>query len=110
MADKLTIHQIAQRFRRIGWISFWIQLILAIVASLIVTFAVISNSFRPVTNNPGSGFGFFFAIAGLIALGISTFWAFKYPRFGRQLKANDERARPSRADAVQLLRQGLICN
>ncbi|WP_353259270.1 DUF3611 family protein [Prochlorothrix hollandica] len=97
MVDNYSIQRIAMDFRRTGWISFWVQIVLAVVSSFIVIFAVFSNSFGSETvQNPGSDFGFFFAVAGLLALYISTFWAFRYSRFGRQLGAADPRARPSR--------------
>jgi amino acid transporter len=104
--------KIAADFRRTGWISFWVQLVLAVISSFIIIFAVFSNSFSNAdgTPNPGSGFGFFFAISGLFALYISTFWAFRYTTMGQQLRAANPAARPSRGEAMGLLRQGLMCN
>lgn len=111
MADNFSIQTIAADFRRTGWISFWAQLVLAIISSIVIVFAVFSNNFNQDTpQNPGSDFGFFFAIAGLLALGVSTFWAFCYTRFGRQLGAADPRARPSRAEAMVLIQRGILCN
>ncbi|MEB3275320.1 MAG: DUF3611 family protein [Prochlorothrix sp.] len=111
MADNFSIQMIAADFRRTGWISFWVQLVLAVISSIVIVFAVFSNSFgQDAVENPGSDFGFFFAVAGLLALGLSTFWAFRYTRFGRSLAAADPRARPSRAEAMALIKQGIICN
>jgi signal transduction histidine kinase len=107
MTDKLAIQRVGETFRKVGWISFWVQIVLGVIASVIVLFASATLSRN---TNPGSGVGFFFAISSLVALYISTIWAFRYTRFGRTLKAADEIARPSRAEAMQLVRQGLWGN
>jgi amino acid transporter len=109
MTDKLDIQKIGEAFRKIGWLSFWVQIVLGVVASIILLFASFSFG-RSTGSNPGSGLGFFFAISSLVALYISTFWAFRYTRLGRNLKAAEESARPSRAEAMQLVRQGLWGN
>lgn len=109
MTDKLNIQQIGEAFRKVGWISFWVQIVLGVVASIILLFASFSFGKAP-GSNPGSGLGFFFAIASLVALYVSTFWAFRYTRLGRNLKVAEEAARPSRAEAMQLVRQGLWGN
>lgn len=109
MADKLSIQKIGEAFRKVGWISFWVQIVLGVISSIILLFASATFS-QAGTQNPGSNLGFFFAIASLFALYISTFWAFRYTRFGRNLKAADDAARPSRAEAMQLVRQGLWGN
>ena len=109
MTDKLSIQKIGEAFRKIGWISFWIQIVLGVVSTIILVFASATFS-RSNEPNPGSGLGFFFAIASLFSLYIATFWAFRYTRFGRTLKDADGIARPSRAEALQLVRQGLWGN
>lgn len=108
MIDKLSIKKIAAAFRQVGWISFWSQVVLGVISSLILLFASLSANFGQASRqNPGSGFGFLFAIAGLVALYMAIFWAFRYTRLGRSLEASEEGARPSRAEALQLVRQGL---
>ena len=69
-SSSATIRAIAQTFRLIGWISFWIQLVLGVVSGIIVLlFAVFSQRAGSPSNNPGTGFGVFLAVCGLIVLG-----------------------------------------
>jgi len=110
----LTVQQIAQSFRRAGWIGFWIQVVLSVIASSILLFAGFSTQISATNNNnrpaAGTGFGLVFAVLGLVLLGISIYWAFRYTRMGRQLGATDPVARPRRSETVQMLKVGLVVN
>lgn len=113
------IRRVAGALRLVGWGSFWVQLVLAVVSAIVLSFAG-SNLRAPVPNpgvpgsaavaNPGTGAGLFFAFLGLVALFISTYWAFRYTRLARQLKSPTAQNRPRRGDAVQTLRLGLLIN
>ncbi|NER37066.1 MAG: DUF3611 family protein [Oscillatoria sp. SIO1A7] len=94
-----------------GWISFWVQLVLAVVAALIFLFAVLyeRSGARGPGGNPGTGAGIFFAVGGLIALGASIYWAFRYTRLSQQLAA-PKPMRPKPQDAIQVLRIGIMVN
>lgn len=103
------VRRVSESFRMAGWVGFWAQLVLAIVSSLVLLFAVTSLSIRAGTaNNPGTGAGIFFAIGGLAVLYLGAYWAFRYTRLSRQLKTTDPKTRPKRGDAVQALRIGLM--
>lgn len=108
------IQRVVPAFRRIGWISFWVQLVLAVVAGLIFLFAlplaIPRASVTYSSRNPGSGPGTVFAVLGLIALGVSIYWAFRYTRLAQQLESSNPNLRPKKADAIKLLRRGLIVN
>jgi hypothetical protein len=120
---KFSIQKIAGEFQRTGKISLWSQGILGVIAIVLVfSYALFGNpettpgatvltpGVNPVGPGPGSGVGLIFAIGGVLVLSITTFWAFRYMRFGKQLQADDPEARPTRAEAMQLLNQGLIGN
>jgi hypothetical protein len=103
------VRRIAGNFRLVGWISFWIQIVLGVVAGGILMFA--SATFGNRGNgapDPGTGAGLFLASAGLIAVFISAYWAFRYTRLGGRLRGRDASQRPSPKDAIQVLRIGLI--
>ncbi|MEO0534902.1 MAG: DUF3611 family protein [Cyanobacteria bacterium P01_A01_bin.123] len=103
------IRRISSAFRRVGWISFWTQAVLAIVSSLVLLFAVASLSVRAGgQNNPGTGAGLVFAVAGLVTLYIGAYWAYRYTRLGKQLRTGNPDSRPKPKDAVQALRVGLM--
>jgi hypothetical protein len=103
-----SLQEIALAFRRAGWISFWSQLVLGGVATVILGFASISRDVVAGQQNLGAGVGIFFAACGVIALGGSIFWAFRYTRIARQLQSSNSNNRPRKADTVQLLRLGLL--
>ncbi|MBD2138943.1 DUF3611 family protein [Anabaena sp. FACHB-1237] len=105
------IRAIAQKFRLIGWISFWTQLVLGVVSSVILlTFSISSQKPNSAGSNPGTAFGVFLAICGLIMLGIGIYIAFRYTRVGLELESSNPNNRPRRSETVQVLRLGLWVN
>jgi hypothetical protein len=105
------LRQIATTMRLTGWVTFWVQLILAVVSSLIFAFALVLSSSvgrGAEINNPGTGGGAFFAICGLLALYLSVYQSFRYTRLAKQLKEPDPNLRPRKADTMKVLRFGLI--
>ena len=104
------LQRVAITLRTIGRISFWLQTILGVVSVVVLVFATVSSSIsRQGTQggNPGTGFGIFFAICGLVALGVGAYFALRYTRTAQQLL---ETGRPSKADTLQIIRLGLIIN
>lgn len=102
------VRRISGSFRRFGWISFWIQIILGVIASLALIFAIASLSARTTSDNPGAGAGLFLTSLGQIGVFVSAFWAYRYTRLGRQLRSSDESKRPKPKAAVRMLKIGLF--
>jgi Protein of unknown function (DUF3611) len=96
--------QASAELRSIGWIGFWLQLILAVVSTLIFLFAIPAANMG--VKNPGTGGSLLFAVCGLLALYVSIYWFFNYVSIGRKLKNPD--LRPKKADTIKALRWGLI--
>ncbi|OLP17133.1 hypothetical protein BST81_17430 [Leptolyngbya sp. 'hensonii'] len=106
-----TVQQVARNFRFVGWISFWVQLVVAVVASFILMFAGVSNNIRPNTApDPGRGSGLFLTVCGLLLLYGGIYWAFRYTRLARRLVNVAPEDRPKKADTIQSLRIGLLLN
>jgi Protein of unknown function (DUF3611) len=99
-----TVKKVATQLRRVGWVCFWLQLVLAIVSTAIFVFAILmaGNS----ANNPATGGSLLFSLGGLFALYGSTFWSFRYMGIARQLKNPD--LRPKKADTIQTIRLGIL--
>ncbi|PZV06154.1 MAG: hypothetical protein DCF32_10330 [Leptolyngbya sp.] len=104
------IRRISGSFRVVGWISFWVQIVLAAISSLVLMFALVNLGARSGTGaaNPGTGVGLLFAALGLVAVYLSAFWAFRYTQLGRRLRSRDIAKRPSPKDALQALRLGTV--
>jgi hypothetical protein len=112
------VRRVVGAFRLLGWISFWAQIVLAVISAVVLMFAGSSLSLSSASvapGNPGSaspetGFGLFFAVCGLVILFAGAYWAFRYTRLSRKLKASDAQARPKPRDAIQTLQFGLVIN
>ncbi|MGB7443614.1 MAG: DUF3611 family protein [Coleofasciculaceae cyanobacterium] len=102
-----TLEDVAANFRRVGLIGFWMQLGLAVVSCLCLLFAWSGRNFSEETNQ-GIGFGIFFAVCGVVALGVSTYFAWRYTRTARGLRNPNPSLRPSKTDTIALIRLGLI--
>ncbi len=109
------LRRISGAFRLFGWISFWSQSVIAIVSTLILGFssAIIglqSPTPQAARDNPGAGAGLVFAVLGLGGLYLGAYWAFRYTRLSRQLRAPEGRDRPKPGDVIKSLRVGLLVN
>lgn len=111
--------RVAGALRLVGWISFWAQIVLAVISGVVLIFAGSNlgasvpnrlNPTSPAAANPGTGAGLLFAVLGLLGLFVGAYWAFRYTRLARQLKTPDAQSRPRRGDAAQTLRIGLGIN
>ena len=104
------VRRIAAAFRWFGWISFWVQVVLGIISSLALLFAVASLTARSggSTTNPGSGGGLFLSALGLIAVYLSAYWAFRYTRLASRLRSRDTARRPSPKAVLQTLKLGIF--
>lgn len=104
------VRRISGSFRVVGWLSFWVQIVLAAISSLVLMFALVNLSARSGNGgaNPGTGVGLLFAALGLVAVYLSAFWAFRYAQLGRRLRSRDIAKRPSPKDALQALRLGTM--
>jgi hypothetical protein len=98
------VRRIASQLRRVGWAGFWLQLVLAVVSSLIFLFAIPFASTG--ASNPGTGGSLLFAVGGLMALFVSTYWSFRYVITSRKLKNPD--LRPKKAETIKLVQWGLM--
>jgi len=114
--DKLPLaaQRVAFALRTAGWVCFWVQLVLAVVAGLILLLAIPSalSSGAPGTRqtSAGTGGGVFFAVCGLLALGYSAYRAFRFTRLSRELRSPATGVRPKKADTIQEVRFALISN
>jgi amino acid transporter len=105
------LKRIAYIIRITAWIAFWVQLVLAVVSTIIFLFAIPfaqSGASSATGNSPGTGGSAFFAVCALFALYFSIYQAFRYVRIGRQLLDPEPNLRPKKAETLKSLRLGLI--
>jgi len=108
------VERVIPVLRRAAFIGFWVQIVLAVIAGLIFLFSVPlafpSGDLEAVQLNPGTGPGIFFALGGLVALGLSIYWTSRYNRMAVDLASPDPQTRPRRADTIKVVENGLIIN
>jgi hypothetical protein len=103
-----TLQQVANTFRLAGWVTFWAQVVLAVVASVTLLFVFLSlNTTRPAV---GTGFGLLFSVIGVGLLAGGIFFAYRYTRLSRQLRLSDATTRPKKSDTIRTLQVGLMFN
>lgn len=113
----IQVERIARQMARASWISFWIQVVLGVIASVILIFASPTLITRTrtamgtvdVAPNPGAASGFALAAIALIVLAVSIYQAFLNTKHARRLQA-PKGNRPSRADTIRRLRLGVMVN
>lgn len=100
--------QFASTFRLAGRIGFWVQLALGAVAGLSLILAILSRRTGSETSNLGIGLSIFLAVGGILLLCFRVYWAHRYTRLAKQLKADDPNPHPSKGKIIQVLRTGLF--
>jgi len=97
------IRRIATNFKRVGWVSLWMQIVVGVIASILFVFNALE---------PNSGFSSasadLFTTVGILAIFVSAFWGFRYVRLGRKLSTSNPDLRPKPKDAIRAIRIGIM--
>jgi hypothetical protein len=114
-APSPNVLRIILALRKWGWGSFWSQLVLAIIASIILI-TTIPFANRATTPNapvaappsPGLGVGILFTVIGIGVVYFTAFWSFRYTKLAQKLRGANGGERPSKLQTVKLLKTGAI--
>lgn len=118
------VRRVAIAFRRAGLLSFWSQVVLGAVSTVVLIFSSLFLASRSTVrtnlpnvpnvvttqSNPGAGFGLILIGLGLVALYVSIYWAYTYIRLSKKLRDHESTKRPKRTDVFRQLRMGLTLN
>ncbi len=106
MADQLDFQLLSLGMRRMGWVRFWIQVVLGIVVVGVLLFNNIGSSLaRNSERALGLGPGLSLTTLAFLFLLYSLWHGWLIVRTGRSLAST---ARPSRGETSRLLKRGLI--
>jgi hypothetical protein len=89
---------LSQAFSRLGWIGFWMQIVIGAIPVLLTAYAFIFGSTAAAGTRSAFPLIHYLTIAGLLVLTFTTVWFYRYTRLAKRL-ADPER-RPSEV-AVQ---------
>lgn len=106
----VTPQEVATALKKIGWIGFWVQLGLLVVSGGILLVALANPRLNLNASNPMSESGLFFAVGGLVVLGLSIYWNWRYTHLAKRLQVPHPGTHPKKSDVIRLLQQGLLVN
>jgi len=96
--------KLAKQFTRLGWIGFWLQLLLLAVPLILLVYVVFLSS-PDSGQRRGIDLGNYLSYGSLIVMVFTTFWFYRYTRVGRRIA--DPETRPSQASVLKTLWIGL---
>lgn len=97
------IRRISASFRLGGWIGFWIQVVVGVLASIMFSIFLMGGE----TQSFKAGASLF-ATPSLVLIFINVFWCFRYVLFGRKLRTSNPDVRPKPKEAVRVVQIGLL--
>jgi len=76
--------RLAKRFSRLGWIGFWIQLVLILVPVLLLIYVLFFMSPESAQRR-GIDLGNYLSIGSLLVMLFTMFWFFRYTRLAKRI-------------------------
>ena len=108
MPDRLDFQQLSSGLRRMGWIRFWIQLVLGTVVLGVLVFTAIGGSMiRNAARAIGLGTGISLTTLAFVVLLFSLWQGWLVVRTGRAI---DSPARPSRGETARRIKRSLLAD
>lgn len=104
-----SIQKVSNNLKRIGFWSFWLQLILGIISTVTLLFAT-PALFEAKESLQGIQFGIFSAFVSIVLLITSIVISFRYKKIGQKIENKDPALRPKKSETIRLIRYGLIFN
>lgn len=96
----------AKALWRLGWFSWWVQLVLSVISAVILLF---SFAFPGVNvRSSASLFGFIFSGVGVLIAFVSLFWTYSYTRLSLWLQQGKGTTEQARSRISGKLRFGVI--
>jgi hypothetical protein len=102
MIPDTTYPKLARSFRRLGWIGFWVQIVLGITPLFMFGYFLFGKF---TGTDQRVGFSEILALTGLAILAFTTLWSLRYVKLGTQI--NDETRRPTTSKIQNTLWIGL---
>ena len=97
--------RMAKAFTRLGWIGFWLQLVLAALPIVLLIYVLF---FCPTASIQRRGMGLieYMGLLCLLILFFTTFWSYRYTRLAKKMAHPEQR--PPKDSVVSILWTGLM--
>ena len=99
--------KIAKSFKRLGWVAFWLQLVMTTLPILLMIYVLFFCSSASLQRS-GVGIGEYLGLFGLAVLLFTIVWAYRYTRLGDRMA--DPKRRPPKESVIQSLWIGLLAS
>ncbi len=96
--------KLARQFERVGWVGFWLQLVMLTIPVLLLIYVVFLSS-PGSAQRKGIDLSNYFTYIGLLEMAFTTFWFFRYTRVAKKIA--DPETRPSQASVMKTIWIGL---
>lgn len=104
----VALGKIANAFRFYGWVSFWVQLVMAFLAAIALLFALFGQAFSADTHS-GTGVTVFWATCAIALLVAGILLDIRYVRIAKGLLHQPGGLlHPRKSGAIRLLRLGAL--
>jgi hypothetical protein len=98
---------LARAFSRLGWVSFWIQLVVGSALILGIAYYFVFSRAALSTDN-ALPFVAYLTLIDLLIMAFTTFWSYRYTRLGRRLV--DPERRPADSYVIGTVWTGVIAS
>jgi hypothetical protein len=95
---------LAKQFSRLGWIGFWIQLVLLMIPVLLLIYVLFLSS-PESAQRKGIDLSNYLSYGSLLVMIFTTFWFLRYSALGRRIASPE--SRPARSTVMTTLWTGL---
>lgn len=100
--SEISSDKVAKSFIRLGWIGFWVQLVLAIIPLFLLGYLVFGKATGATARLDLTDY---LALLGLVVLGFTTLWSLRYAGLGKRMA--DPNRRPLKSKLAKVLRIGV---
>tara|TARA_Y100001968_G_C19164462_1_gene622484 strand:- start:129 stop:701 length:573 start_codon:yes stop_codon:yes gene_type:complete len=105
MADQIDFQSLSFGIRRMGWIRFWIQVVLGTISGGILVFSYLGGSGKNILDASGLTMGLNITALSFFILFYSLWHGWLIVKTGRALKSS---VRPSRGETSRLFKRGVF--
>jgi len=91
--------RLGRTFRRIGWLGFWVQLVIGSIPLIIGATLFLFNRSALIPGGSLNLIGLL-ALASMLILAFTTLWFWRYVRVGRSIEQGDSKWTPSKLSRI----------